>query len=90
MGSMQRRIGPNKVGQQRGFKSNQINNNNNNFNKHPTIIKLLAINGRSYSTKSLTKVERNSFSVPPHLDEVLIGAVLGDTILANLQKRMQD
>lgn len=37
MGSMQRRIGPNKVGQHQSQRFNQINNNRNN-NKHPLLL----------------------------------------------------
>jgi len=33
---------------------------------------------RSYSTRRLTNVERNSFNVPTHLHEVIIGCCLGD------------
>jgi len=31
-----------------------------------------------YSTKRLTNVQRNSFSVPQHLHEIIIGCSLGD------------
>jgi hypothetical protein len=34
---------------------------------------------RFYGTKRLTRDERNSFSIPPELHEIIIGNILGDT-----------
>ena len=61
MGSIQRTIGPNIIGQR-------------------DII-------RFYSSKSLTKIEKDSFSITPHLNEVLIGLTLGGIyLLVNLRE----
>lgn len=46
----------------------------------------LIAKGRSYSINRLTKVERGSFSIAPHLDEVIIGLVLGGTYISKPSK----
>jgi len=41
----------------------------------------LGVSSRYYSTKRLTNVEKNSFSVPQNLHEVIIGLILGDCFI---------
>lgn len=71
MGSMQRRIGPNKVGQCHLSRFCQVNNYNNKNNNNTLLHNsLLIVNTRFYST-SLTKVKRSYFFIIPDIHEII-------------------